>query len=157
MGILARILGIPPEWARRLPAGLRPSASQVRQIEQIRMDYGLRHEELFMHLMSHRWITRRVLGHGYQSLKASQPGEAHPMLLATLLAQRLDIGPFRSLLGVAKGSPPSVALMAVSRFETVEDMADALAIEEAKYSHVPAAPGFDEPARRITEVLIPNS
>ena len=110
-----------------------------------------------MHLMSHPWVTRRVLRQGYQSLKAAQASQDHALLLATLLTQRLEIGTFRSLLGVPRGSPPSAALTAVSKFKTVEDMADALAVEEATYSHVSAAPGFDEPGRRITQILMPDS
>ena len=156
MGIFSSFFRLLPEWARQLPRGLRPSRSQVSDIEAIRTEYGVRHDEIVMHLMSHNWTTRRVLRQGYQALKSAQPSLDRSALLANLLQQRIQLGGFPSLLGVTRSSPLSSVAAVIARFKTIDDLADEVTREEHEYSNIPAAPGFDEPARRIAEILIPR-
>ena len=130
MGIFSSFFRLLPEWARQLPRGLRPSRSQVSDIEAIRTEYGVRHDEIVMHLMSHNWTTRRVLRQGYQALKSAQPSLDRSALLAHLLQQRIQLGGFPSLLGVTRSSPLSSVAAVIARFKTIDDLADEVTREE---------------------------
>lgn len=128
---------------------------QIWDIEAVRRKWDLQHEELFMHLMSHPWITRRVLRHGYDALTTNQPSRGHADALAILLLQRLSLSTLPSLLGVtSRESQHTAVSKLLGRYATLEDFADAVAREEQTHSYLPAAPGFDEPAQRISAILM---
>jgi hypothetical protein len=144
----------PPIWAAQMPDGLRPDPSQVARLEEVRRQFGLRHDELGFHLMAHAWTTARVLHHSYGVFHQAYPQMPHDELMGQVLLQRIHAGVLESLLGIKRSSSSSSqAAATAARFGDIDSMAAAIAAEERRSYPHRSAPGFEAAERRISEIL----
>jgi len=60
--------GLKPRWASELPPHLLPTREQVGQLEVLRVEMGLRHEEFLVHITGHPETTRRGQRHIFKEI-----------------------------------------------------------------------------------------
>jgi tetratricopeptide (TPR) repeat protein len=82
-------LGGESEWVGQLPPHARPTARQVSQLEGIRKQLDLGHEEFAMFIAGHPATTKKVQLEVYRQSKLAQPGLSEKDRLAGVLESRL--------------------------------------------------------------------
>lgn len=144
-----------PMWAMQIPGPLRPTPSQIEQIEKVRREYGLRHEEITMYITGHPETTRKVLRHAFATIKQENPAWSERRLMAAVLMQRIQIGSALrpTLLWLSTASSQAEVDKVVSRFKDIDQLAKAIADEEWSTSTIPPAPGYEAVAKRIDKIL----
>ena len=159
MGLLDFFRGL-PHWAEQLPPHLRPAPDRIRQLEAIRIEVGASDADFLLHIAGHPETTRRVQRHFYKHIKQQMPGTTEREILKHLIVSRLTaaIAQGDDLFGLGAMSD-EIALGArldeiVSHHSTVESLIGAMIEDEAaRTPGIPARPGFEEAARRVTDVL----
>ena len=83
------IFGVAPEWVRLLPPHLKPTAQQVPQLDEIRRQLHLRHEEFASFIASRPATTKKVQLEMYRLLERAHPTSSEKELLAEVLKSRV--------------------------------------------------------------------
>jgi len=90
MGMWTNVLGPRPGSVKRLPEHMRPKSKQVAQLEEIRKQLNLNHEQFAIAISSRPATTKKVQYEMYRQLKRLQPAWSEKELLAGVLTSRLQ-------------------------------------------------------------------
>ncbi len=82
-----------PKWVTLLPAHLRPDEKRVRQLDQLRVEFGIAHRALAMRVMSSAASTRKVQRHCLKGLMMQCPEASGKELVRMVLASRVRTAP----------------------------------------------------------------
>ena len=160
MGLRNFLRGL-PEWAAQLPSHLRPAPDQIRRLEVIGEKAGVSHTDFLMHIAGHPETARRVQRHMYRQIKQQMPAASEREVLTQLLLSRLTsaFGQGSDLFDLAAIADDEAAVTArvddiISRHSDLESLVDAMIEDEERRERpVPAAPGFEDAVRRVSEIL----
>lgn len=90
MGILTKLLGLQPGWAKKLPTHMRPTHKQVILLEEIRKQLNVHDDQFALAIAGRPATTRKVQYEIYRQLKQARPDWSEQELLAGVLRSRLQ-------------------------------------------------------------------
>src|SRR5687768_3980745 len=90
MGFFDRFSG-QPRWASALPEQISPSPSAIAQLEILRQELRLGHQELAAYIAGHSSTTAKVLQHAADTVRQQTPGLSDEDALRLVLKQRVTL------------------------------------------------------------------
>lgn len=92
IGFWADILGLPPpQWLKKLPPHMRPTAQQASQLEKIRKQLNVDHDQFAFAIASRPAITKKVQLEMYRRLKRQHQEWGEEQLISEVLKSRLAV------------------------------------------------------------------
>lgn len=149
-----------PEWANSLPSHLRPSDSQIKKLEEIRVSIGIPHQDFFAHILGHKQTTKNLQKWMYNNLKSEHPEWSEPRLLEGVLLSRITApgnhdplhGSGLFGLDLQDENLEMRGNEIIKKYPTIEELSEAIASEEwAKAT--PPSPHLVETVEKIARVL----
>jgi hypothetical protein len=80
-----------PKWARMIPANLRPDSIRIKQLENLRTQYEIPHEQMAMRVAQSKTTTRKVQRDALEYFRRHSPDSSEKELLKMVLISRLNI------------------------------------------------------------------
>jgi len=160
--------GKKPQWAEELPPHIQLTASQIKELEEVRSELGESHQGFHWHIATHPEGTKMLQRAMYQMLKAQYPKEGDTLLLARIIWTRLMTAMMQGqdLFGLSGkvlmgGAQPTAAELQVivdymnqRKLLTLEAVAEAIVREEEQLpNNVPPAPQAAAAVKRVSEIL----
>lgn len=159
--------GKKPQWAKGLPPHFQLTASQIKQLEDVRSELGEPHQAFHSHIATHPEGTKMLQRGIYQMLKAQYPKAGEIYLLAQIIWIRLMTSMMQGqdLFGLSgkvrvSAKPTAYDLQAILNYmaerelSTLEAVAEAIVQEEEQLpDNIPPAPQAAAAVKRVSEIL----
>ncbi len=136
-----------PQWVKVLPSNLRPSASQVQSLEELRTHYGIPHEAFAGLVMQSPAITKTIFEQQASELRRRIPGATVKQILAAVYETRLSCN--RAPLG-AEAVKLKIA-RAMQEVNSIDELVRLVLRDERYYENCAPDPFAINP--RIEEIL----
>jgi len=142
------------EWAKEFPEHIRLTPYQIERLEIIRSALAVSNQEFHFHILTHAECSKMLQRELHRLLKDAHLGMPDEFYLLQVLASRLETARISNtdLFGLAATFPSSVpiedqrlvtamvSLIRSRRWHTIDDLANAIADDEAKLPEYVAAP-----------------
>jgi len=137
-----------PKWAESLSSDLRPDKKRIREIEKLRIKFGIAHELFSMRVLGSPATTRKVQKHCLGDFRVSNPGASEKELFRMILISRIQAPPLESP-GYSGMTEEKIdeAMRSISSFDELCDYIIALDEQE------PPSPDPFGIGKRIDEIL----
>lgn len=82
-----------PKWVKLLLPNLRPDAKRISELEKLRVEFGISHNDLAMCIMSSPATTRKIQRYSLENFRIKNPKASEKELLRMVLFSRISTPP----------------------------------------------------------------